>query len=115
MLVERTGGRGDQRVILSSKVGNPEFADTEIDVFHTGSVPGHIQVEVIVRVDIETVIEPLASPERDLGGVLEDVAHFEERLPQDEAEVGSIFFHSSIRCHRKGVAALLVDDSRSKA
>src|SRR6266446_2189696 len=80
MLVKASAGRSVDIVIQAAEISEPEFANTDIDILHTRSVPGHIQVEVILRVNVEPIIEPLTTPEGDFGSALEHVSHFQVRF-----------------------------------
>src|SRR5258708_3299384 len=97
VLVERTDRRGDIRVVLTGNVSNPEFADTHIDVSHTGSVPGVIQVEVIVRIHVEPVVEAFATPEGDLWRALKDVSHLQVGFTQSDTEIVTVGLYAG-RC-----------------
>src|SRR5260370_39723623 len=65
MLVKASAGRSVDIVIQTAEVSEVEFADTDIDVLHTSTVPEHIQVEVILRVNVVSFIETMTTPESD--------------------------------------------------
>ncbi len=48
MLVKASHVRCGNIVIQAAQVGEPEFADTDIDILDTGAIPGHIEPEVIL-------------------------------------------------------------------
>src|SRR5258708_16528288 len=91
MLVKASAGRCGDIVIQAAHVSEPDFADTDIDVLHTRSVSGRIQIEVILRIKVESIVEPLATPEGDFGSALKHVSHFHVRFAHDEIEIVTIF------------------------
>src|ERR1700738_3396449 len=95
MLVKAPAGRRVDIVIQAAEIGQPELADTDIDVLHTRSVSGHIQIEVIVLIDVEPIIESLATPEGNFWSTLKHVRHFEVRFAHHEIEVAPVLAATS--------------------
>src|ERR1700730_8469896 len=88
------------------------LAEANINIVNAGAVTRGIQPEVIVRVEVEAVVETLTTPECDLRRRFEHVLHLEERLAQVELKIVPGFLDSSARRSDGRGAALVVNDGR---
>src|ERR1700745_315014 len=111
MLIKASRGWRSNIVIQAPEIGEPEFTNANIDLLNTGAIAGHIEPEVIVRIDVPTVIEPLATPKGDFGSALEHVGHFEVRLAQHEIEIVALFTSAANSTDESG-AILTLKNSR---